>query len=106
VKLDDPAEDIKVWMDVLNNENTELQLWYRTLDEQSYESILDEDWVQVEGLEWPANEEEFIEVEFDLTPIPGQSLPPFKEFQVKIVMKAKNSARVPKIKRFRCLALT
>lgn len=106
VKLEDPAEDIKVWMDVLNNEKSEIQLWYRTLDEQSYESILDNDWVQVTGIEWPESEEEFIEVEFDLTPVPGTTIDPFKEFQVKIVMKTQNSAKVPRIKRFRCLALT
>lgn len=106
IKLDDPAEDIKVWMDVLNNIESEVQLWYRTLDEQSYDSLLEQDWVQVTGLEWPESENEFIEAEFDLTPVPGTSIDPFKEFQVKIVMKTKNSAKVPKIKRFRCLALT
>jgi hypothetical protein len=110
VLLTNPATTLKILMDVKKSENDEIDIYYRTL--------LSEDTKQLESVEWvkteydedvtSEHEDDFREIsitlgdeEYAQTPLQD-----FKEFSVKIVLKAKNTAKPPRCKNFRAIAVT
>ena len=105
VQLEDPANIINIYMDVMKDQYSEIQVWYRVLPEQSYDSIIYQDWAQADYVQVDSINE-FIETEINIPDGIGGELDNFKQFQIKIVMKSQNSAKIPKIKNLRCIALT
>ena len=111
VNMDNPANDIRVLFDLSCPEFATVELYFRVLDDQSYESILYENWSDKIEFKIKNTENAFEFIEHEIN-IPYNEfdvkleLPNFKSYQIKLVMKTKNSARVPLIKRLRCIATT
>ena len=107
VTLTDPATNLKVYMDLLTFLDTEVQLYYRTLPAELDETIYEQEWVQHRPDQDVISEadSQFNEVEYTVPSDVAATLPEFKAFQVKLVMRSKNTARPPKVKNFRAMAV-
>lgn len=108
VVLKNPASAIKVYMDVLKFLDTDVQVYYRTLASESDDEIVNQPWVYAAYDEDVISEadSDFKEVEISIPDAVGGLLPEFKAFQVKLIMKSKNSSKPPKVKKFRAIAVT
>lgn len=114
ITLAEPATGIKVLVDVNRPENTNFDLYYRTLPTGSDQAIEEIDWTLASKVEPSSNHNNLPE---DTSPntfreyrytIGGDyvgSLTPFSTYQVKIVMKSQSSTRVPRFKALRTIAL-
>ena len=107
VTLETPATNLKVYMDLLNFLDTEVQIFYRTLPAESDDEIKNMTWVQaaLDAEVVSQTDTEFNEAEVTIPPMPTDILPEFKSFQVKLVLRSQNSARPPKVKNFRAIAV-
>ena len=109
--LRDPANVLTIYADVVNYEHSDVEFYYRVLNADDERGISEIDWTEIDyarsSSETP---DEFKEIELNIPDnnplLPPSELEDFKAFQVKIVMRTKNSARSPKVKRLRCLATT
>ncbi len=110
VTLSNPATSLRIYLDIYKTVDSDVMVYYKTLPVESSESIEDMAWVNAKFDNEITSEQadEFIEITSTIgDPDVGQSpLPDFKEFRVKIVMKAKNSSKPPKAKNFRAIAVT
>lgn len=108
VVLKNPASGMHVYMDVLKHLGTDIQVFYRTLPSELDDEIVNQKWISIEFDEDIVSEgdEDFREVEVSIPDMMGGVLPEFKSFQIKLIMKSKNSCNPPKIKKFRCIAVT
>lgn len=109
--LQDPANVITIYADLVNYEHSDVEFYYRVLAADDDRGIAELDWTLLDYAR-PVSEtsNEFKEIEINIPEqnplLPATELEDFKAFQVKIVMRSKNSARMPKVKRLRCLATT
>lgn len=103
IVLEEEAEDLKVWLKVNRPAGTYIDVYYR-IDEDDQILLEDTPWTLMQPTKpIPQNEDasRFTEVEYDEEAI-GQ----FSAFQIKIVMRSANTAKVPTIKDFRAIALS
>jgi len=110
VSLSNPATMIKIYADVFKPNNSAVDFYYKTLPVDKSTGLEEESWIYV-----PFDDEfvsstadEFIEASITIGDEDlGQSpIPDFKEFRVKMVLKTKNTAIPPRVKKFRAIALT
>jgi len=108
VLLKNPASGIKVYMDVLKYLDSDIEVYYRTLPSETDDEIINQDWVYVAFDEDVISEadSDFKEVEVSIPDVISGLLPEFKAFQIKLVMKSRNSCKPPKVKKFRAIAVT
>lgn len=107
VNLSNPASNIQVYMDVLKPINTLVQVYARTLPVDVEDDIQNLPWVLYEFNDDVVAEhnDDYREVEISIPGVGPVELPEFKAFQVKLVMKSKNSAKPPKVRQFRAVAV-
>jgi len=106
ITLDTDSVGIRVLLTANRPDGTDFQLYYRTAT--SDEVITDNDFIlQAEETNNPAdnNPRIFREYRYLIGGLNG-SVKAFTKFQVKIVFRSNNNARVPKIKDLRMIALT
>lgn len=108
VNLDNPATNIKIYMDVLDFLDTEVQVWYRTVPTDVESDIVSREWVYVpfDNEIVSQHDNDFREVEVSIPDVVDTPLDEFRSFQIKLVLRSKNSCRPPKIKNFRAIAVT
>lgn len=110
VSLKQPATNATVIMDVLKYLDSDIQVWFRSVRADLDEDIYDQEWVQYsfdeEVVSEFANDFKEVTVTIGDPTDPFIELPEFKIFQVKLVLKSRNSARPPKVKNFRAIAVT
>jgi hypothetical protein len=108
VNLESPATNIKVYMDLLNTLDTEVKIFYRTLPSESDAEIQSFNWIEADfdNEVVSEGEEDYRETEATIPAGPLDTLPEFKAFQIKLVLRSKNSARPPKARNFRAIAVT
>ena len=108
VTLKNPATNIKVYIDVLNYLDTDVVVYYRTLPAELEDDIVNMTWVKAPFDQAVVSEhdQDFREGEVSIPGVGAEVLPEFKSFQIKLVLKAKNSAKPPKAKAFRAIAVT
>lgn len=108
VTLDNPATNIKVYVDVLKHLDTDIVLYYRTLPAEVEDDIVNMEWIStpfdVDVVS--EHDQDYREAEISIPGVGPVSLPEFKAFQIKLVLKSKNSAQPPKAKSFRAIAVT
>lgn len=100
VGLKNAAESLKVYVDVNMPQGSDVKLFYRTGNSN----------VEVEGKSWTemttnttsvaTDNQTFTEFEYS-----KDALPAFTHYQFKIAMTSESSSRVPRLKRFRGIAL-
>jgi len=103
VVLEEEANDLKIWLKVNRPRNTYIDVYYR-IDEDDQILLEDTPWTLIEPTKAIPQTEDasrYSEVEYDEEDI-GQ----FSAFQIKIVMRSANTAKVPTIKDFRAIALS
>lgn len=106
VTLDDPADNIRVYLDVKKPEGTEINVYaklQRAGDNTPFDSM---PWgtEMVEYVKLPLNRETFQEYTYFINPAQLAGLQ-FSKFALKIEMFSSNQSKVPKIKNFRAVAL-
>jgi len=110
VRMTDSANDIRIICDINCQDEGDVIFYYRTLDEQSYDDILDEDWIKIDPSSFILTKVDdrttFIEHEINIPDVAGLELPNFKAYQIKIVLKTRNTSKPPRIKKLRCIATT
>ena len=110
VTLSEPATSLRVFMDVYQNIDNEIEVYYKTLETEKDTRLEDEKWVYApfDKEVTSSKDDEFREVSITIGDEGlGQTpLPDFKEFRFKIVLKSKNSAKPPRIKNFRVVAVS
>jgi hypothetical protein len=107
VNLETPATNMKIYMDLLNFLDTEVEVYYRILVAESDDEIKNMQWVQA-GFDNEVISEtdtNFNEAEVTIPSDPTSFLPEFKSFQIKLVLRTQNTARPPKVKNFRAIAV-
>ena len=109
--LANPANLLNIFADVVDYADSEIVFYYRVLNAGDSTSIGDIDWVQLSYTKTSSETStDFKEIEINIptnNPLtPQDELPDFSAFQVKIVMRSKNSAKQPMVKRLRCMAMT
>ena len=105
VTLDTDSVGLRVLLSANRPEGTDFQVYYRTAT--SDEVITDKNFIlQAEETNNPAdnNPKVFREYRYLIGGING-AIPAFTKFQVKIVFRSSNNARVPKIRDLRMIAL-
>lgn len=111
VTLRNPALDMKIFLDVYKPQDSDFDIYVRTLEPWDSVSIDSKNWVLVEGV-WKdfisTSLLEYREVEANLSELMptvfGSS--EFSSFKVKIVGRSKNPANPPMFKKFRAMAVT
>ena len=110
VTLANPATMLKIYADIFKPKNSTVDFYYKTLPVESSGGLEDQPWIYA-----PFDEDfvsstagEFIESTItigdeDLGVMP---IPDYREFRIKMVLRSKNSAIVPRVKRFRAIAVT
>lgn len=108
VHLKNPATNIKVYLDVLKHLHSDIEVWYRTLPTELENDINEQSWTFQDFDKDVVSEsdQDYKEAEVTIPGFSGELLPEFKAFQIKIIMKSKNSAQPPKVKNFRAIAVT
>ena len=110
VSLSNPATSLRMFLDVYKTVDSDVLVYYKTLPVESSSSIEEVKWIKAEFDNDVTSEQadEFKEVQVTIgDPELGQTaIPDFKEFRFKIIMKAKNSAKPPRAKNFRAIAVT
>lgn len=108
VNLKNPATNITVYLDVLKHLNTDIEVWYRTLPTELEDDIVEMAWVHQDFDADVVSEfdQDYKEAQVTIPGVSGEVLPEFKAFQVKIILKSRNSAKPPKVKNFRAIAVT
>jgi len=111
VNLENPANEITIYADLVNYDHSAIDFYYRVVSSDDETPIGEIDWTATTYSK-PVSEtpDDFKEVEINIPTnnpmLPSTELADFRAFQVKIVMRSKNSARIPKVKRLRCIATT
>ncbi|HHA18296.1 MAG TPA: hypothetical protein ENK70_01145 [Methylophaga sp.] len=106
--MKNPATNIKLYIDMLKFLYNDIQIWYRTVPSDVEASIDTIEWQQA-FLDQDVVSESATDFKETETTIPnnvGGMLPEFKAFQIKLILKTKNSAQPPAVKNFRALAIT
>ena len=106
VTLDTDSVGIRVILTANRPDGTDFQVYYRTAT--SDEKITDNNFIlQAEETNNPSdnNPRVFREYRYMIGGLNG-SVKAFTKFQIKIVFRSNNNARVPKIKNLRMIALT
>ena len=111
VNLENPANVITIYADVVNYNTSDIDFYYRVVSADSETPIGEIDWIETNiTLPVSDNGDDFKEIEINIPSnnplLPEAELEDFRAFQVKIVMRSKNSAKSPKVKRLRCIATT
>ena len=111
VNLANPANVITVYADVVNYNHSDIEIYYRTLPAESNEGIVTVDWTLLDYTRTVSEHPgDFKELEINIpenNPIlPATELEDFKSFQIKFVLRSKNSAKAPKVSKLRCIATT
>ena len=110
VSLKNPATSMRIYMDVYKNLDSAVDVYVKTLPVEESGGLEVVPWMKVDfDKEFTsADDNDFIEAQITLgdESIGQQPLPDFKEFRVKIVLRTKNSAKPPRVKNFRAIAVT
>lgn len=114
IALVEPATGIKVLIDANRPENTNFDLYYRTLPTGSDQAIEEIDWTLASKVEPSSNHNNlpedtnpniFREYRYTIGGDYVGALTPFSTYQIKIVMNSQSSTRVPRFKALRTIAL-
>jgi len=108
VSLKNPATNIKLYMDMLKFLYNDIEIWFRTVPSDVEDSIDTIEWQQA-FLDQDVVSETSTDFKETETTIPnnvGGVLPEFKAFQIKLILRSKNSAQPPAVQNFRALAIT
>lgn len=109
VTLKTPATNIKVFLNVLQHIGTNVDVYYRTVAASIEADITTFSWIKVPYDVDIVSESDLDFKDAEIT-IPslvnGAVLPEFKSFQIKLVLRAINSAQPPKVQTFRAIAVT
>ena len=103
VSLNDEATVIRALLNINKPKDANVNLYYKVLGAGSEDSFDDVAWEEIApDVAVPENNYgQFTEVEYNKTPADN-----FGSMVFKIVLRAKNSSRVPKVKDFRVIAAT
>jgi hypothetical protein len=109
--LTNPANLLTIMADVVDYDHSEIVFYYRIVETGSETLIGDVAWTELSYTKTISETStDFKEIEINIptnNPLtPQDELPDFSAFQVKIVMRSKNSAGIPKVSRLRCMATT
>ena len=106
VVLEQDAVGLKIILSANRPSSSDIQVYYRTATGD--EILSDQNWVlQAEDTNNPADESQLIYREYRYLPGGiGGNLSSFTQFQVKIIMRSTNAARIPIIKDLRVIALS
>ena len=111
ITLRNPALDMKILLDVYKPQDSDFDIYVKTLEPWNNNDIDSKNWVLIEGV-WKdfisTSLLDYREVEINLSELMpsifGSS--EFSSFKVKIVGRSKNPANPPMFKKFRALAVT
>lgn len=108
VNIETSATRIKLYIDALNFLYSNIDVYYRTLPVESDEVIDTIGWTLARSITEAISEtdNDFREVEIDAPFDEIDTLPEFKSFQIKLVLRATKSSKPPKVKRLRAIAVT
>ena len=100
-----PANSLRVYLTVNRQVGNEVKLYYRTLKADTLDNFEDQPYIllplkDAAGPSESANEYEYKEYVYEIN-----NLPEFVAFACKIVMTGANSAKVPRFRDFRAIAL-
>ena len=107
INITEPAVGLKVLLGASRPTNSNIELYFRTLNAGSDDDIETKNFVlaPVESLpQADDNINRFRQYEYTIGGL-GGTLEPFTTFQLKIVMKSQNSSKVPRIRDLRAIAL-
>ena len=115
IALESPAKGLKIILDAHRPEEADFDVYYRTVAHQSADvSIEDNQWLPVSkdtpysnyNDNAPSQRFQYREYRFTVGGAYGEALlPAFNQYQLKIVMKSRNTANVPLITNLRTIAL-
>lgn len=107
VTLEQPAVGLKVLIGANRPNLANFDLYYRTLEAGSEESIAEQPYILAEQetiVQTDENRSIFREYEYTIGGL-GGDLNPFTTFQLKIVMRSSNSSKIPTFRDIRAIAL-
>lgn len=107
VNITEPAVGLKVLLAANRPANSTIELYYRTLNAGSDDDIQTKNFTLAPVETLPQTDENvnaFRQYEYTIGGL-GGNLEPFTTFQLKVVMKSRNSSKVPRIKDLRSIAL-
>lgn len=106
--LDTSATNLTLILDVFKSLDSDVEVYYRTLPVESDESIQTQPWVYAPFETDPVSSKstQFIETTISLPSDPTATLPEFKAYQMKLVLRSKNPANPPKVQKCRAIAIT
>ncbi len=108
INLQKPARDLKIMVDVFKDVDSDFDIYYKTVNVNQNANIDNLDWIKI-NIDNKVNNDNLNEkTEYDLllSDILGDYLTPFISFKIKIVGKAKNTAKPPIFSNLRIIALT
>lgn len=107
ITLANPASDLKVLVDVKQEQYSDFDIYVRFLHPWEYNDIHEKEWIKIENTWKQFGGPEYREVEVQVSRNnPELQLQEFEQFQVKIVGRSKNTAKPIVFKRFRAIAVT
>ncbi|MGB9693795.1 MAG: hypothetical protein ACPLYF_03030, partial [Fervidobacterium sp.] len=111
ILLKNPAHDIKILIDVYKPQDSDFDIYVKTLEPWESIDIDSKNWVLVEGISKDfisTSLQDYHEVEATLSELMPTvfGTTAFRSFKIKIVGRSKNPANPPLFKKFRALALT
>ena len=101
--LEEDADDLKLWIKVNRPSNTHVDVYYRVRQDDTTE-LADTNWTLFEPTAaMPVSDDpnRFSEVEYDI-----ENIGTFSAFQIKLVMRSSDPAKVPQVKDLRVVALS
>ena len=107
VNITEPAVGLKVLLAANRPANSTIELYYRTLNAGSDDDIQTKNFTLAPVETLPQTDENvnvFRQYEYTIGGL-GGTLEPFTTFQLKVVMKSRNSSKVPRIRDLRAIAL-
>jgi hypothetical protein len=101
VTLTKQSSGFKLLVDYNKPTGVEIDVYYKIDLKSSYKNLAKENWIKVGGLSFlsEANRDKFTEKEIDL------ETEAYDQITIKIVGKSSNTAKVPRFKNMRLLAL-
>ena len=106
--LENPASDLKVLVDVKQEQHSDFDIYVRFLHPWEYNDIREKEWVKIEQTWKEFSGPEYREVSVQMSMNNPDYLQDreFEQFQVKLVGRSKNTSKPITFKRFRAIAVT
>jgi len=110
VTLQNPATSMRIIMDINKSIDNTIDVYYKVLSADSSDTLENMEWIKTDFDNDITSEHnnDFKEVTISVgdDSLLQTPLADFKEFRIKILLRSNNSAKVPKVKNFRCVATT